>query len=198
VQINGSYDGTTGQTLLSLTQTNVGQGYSISYDSAGIGSSVPAVTVSKAGTALKTAQLQGSLLISRTWNSVLAILGSLSVCLSFDSDAHVTLDGVEYVADEVIFHFEPVGTIDYLSGLTLTATGIDSFSITGLRTQPIVPRLTIAREGDNVILSWNAPGYRLESTDNLGAMPTWTEVGATSSLTLQAGQGRRFYRLVFP
>jgi hypothetical protein len=68
------------------------------------------------------------------------------------------------------------------------------------------PRLTIARLGANVIISWPSPstGFRLEQNNLLGTI-NWTAVGlmptddgTTKSVTVSAWPGSNFYRLMKP
>jgi len=67
---------------------------------------------------------------------------------------------------------------------------------------PPPPRLTIARSGRNIVLTWPGPGYRLEMTTALGGLAasrTWAAVAGASPVTLPMAQsGAQFFRLVCP
>lgn len=82
--------------------------------------------------------------------------------------------------------------------------GIDNISFSQIVGSgcPPPPRLTIARSGRNIVLSWPGPGYRLEMATALGGPPasrTWTAVAGASPVTLpMAASGAQFFRLVCP
>jgi hypothetical protein len=81
--------------------------------------------------------------------------------------------------------------------------GIDNVSfsqVTGGGCPP-PPRLTIARAGRNMVLSWPGPGYRLEMTTAIvsPASTVWTSIGGSSPVTVpMARSGAQFFRLVCP
>ena len=67
---------------------------------------------------------------------------------------------------------------------------------------PPAPRLTIARAGSNVIISWPSPSTGFGLEENSGLAANWISVaqvpsdnGVTKSVTLPASAGTRFYRL---
>ena len=85
-----------------------------------------------------------------------------------------------------------------LSGNTLYGTTLEggvSGSGTVFRlTLPVPPLLAIARSGTNVILSWPASGYTLQSTTNL-ASPQWIPVSGQNTVTNPIAGTQMFYRL---
>jgi hypothetical protein len=61
---------------------------------------------------------------------------------------------------------------------------------------PSGPVMSIARDGDNVVISWTGAGFRLEETSEIGS-GAWQPVagGDTSPVTIPIGAGDRFFRL---
>jgi hypothetical protein len=59
------------------------------------------------------------------------------------------------------------------------------------------PRLNVTRFGDEYVLHWSDPAYRLETTDTLTPNANWTRVaGATSPMSIAPASTPVFYRLV--
>jgi hypothetical protein len=57
------------------------------------------------------------------------------------------------------------------------------------------PQLTIAKSGNNIVITWPAaPGFVLKSTPSLSA-PNWTTVNAQSPATIPIEAGQKYYRL---
>jgi hypothetical protein len=58
------------------------------------------------------------------------------------------------------------------------------------------PRLNVTRFGDDFVLHWTDPAYRLEASSALGPNANWTTVaGATSPVTIAPASTPVFYRL---
>jgi hypothetical protein len=57
-------------------------------------------------------------------------------------------------------------------------------------------RPSIARNGSDVVISWSRSTFRLQGTDSLGG--TWDPVPGASPVTVGAGTGMKFFRLVCP
>ncbi len=58
------------------------------------------------------------------------------------------------------------------------------------------PRLNQTRFGDDFVLHWSDPTYRLEASEDLGSATNWaTVVGASSPITMTTSTPRRFFRL---
>ena len=70
------------------------------------------------------------------------------------------------------------------------------FRISGISLVPVVspPQLTIVHSGTNVILTWVATGFTLQSTTNLAA-PVWTTISGQNSVTNPLSGTQKFYRL---
>ena len=61
------------------------------------------------------------------------------------------------------------------------------------------PTLYAARFGNELVIYWSAPGYRLEQSDELAPTANWSAVpGATSPLAFVPANARTFYRLKYP
>lgn len=65
-----------------------------------------------------------------------------------------------------------------------------------LNTDCLPDRLTIERDGTNIILRWNRATFRLEGTTALGG--TWGSITGASPKTVDAATGLQFFRLVCP
>jgi uncharacterized repeat protein (TIGR03803 family) len=82
---------------------------------------------------------------------------------------------------------------------TLFSLKTDGSGFTNLHSPSLVPInpsspiLTIAKDGNNVILTWVGSGYTLESTTNLGN--PYSELGTVSPYTNAASVGQEFFRL---
>jgi len=58
------------------------------------------------------------------------------------------------------------------------------------------PRLNLTRFGDDFVLHWSDPAYRLQTSEDLGLNSNWsTVVGASSPVTISVPANRTFYRL---
>ncbi len=59
------------------------------------------------------------------------------------------------------------------------------------------PKLAITRNGDQVVLSWEAgTGYTLQTTAALSTSPTWVEVGAQNPATIALAATNQYFRLI--
>ncbi len=76
----------------------------------------------------------------------------------------------------------------------LTAAAIAALPPAGSAT------LGFSRSGNQLTLSWTAAGYKLQQSADLGSPSGWTDVanGGTSPVTVAAGTGNKFYRLLKP
>jgi len=95
-----------------------------------------------------------------------------------------------------IFYFDnALSTILYLNGTSGWGASYD-----GIPTAPCSvcgnssPQLFIAQSGINVILTWSATGFGLQSTTNLTS-PVWTLVYGQNSVTNPISGAKMFYRL---
>ncbi len=59
-----------------------------------------------------------------------------------------------------------------------------------------VPPLTVARSGNNVTLTWPNASFRLEKAPAVTG--SWTSQTGASGVSVQAGPGNQFFRLVSP
>jgi uncharacterized repeat protein (TIGR03803 family) len=94
----------------------------------------------------------------------------------------------------------PSGLI--LSGNTLYGTAVEGgnsgygtvFSITLGATSVSPPQLDLSLMGTNVVLTWSATGYTLQSATNLAA-PDWITVPGQNTVTNPISGTQKFYRL---
>jgi hypothetical protein len=72
-----------------------------------------------------------------------------------------------------------------------------TFGLALHRIEPVIrtTRIDIGYSGNTITLSWDAPGFVLQSTDSLGG--TWTNVAGSpgSPFTVEPLESKRFYRL---
>jgi hypothetical protein len=162
-----------------------------------------------------------------------AALSHLTVRVLRDDGAIVFLNGIEIFrsnmpggaynsltyastvvggADETTtFYSTSVTAALLVSGLNLLAVEVHQANATSsdlsfdleLTAEPAPPRLTLARTGNNVLLSWPAyaGGFQLESTPQLGPAASWSSVSISSgqtSFVTTAEAERRFFRLRQP
>ncbi len=61
-------------------------------------------------------------------------------------------------------------------------------------------KLSVTRAGNQLTLSWTAAGFKLQQSADLGNPSNWTDVAGvgTGPVTVTAGTGNRFYRLLKP
>ena len=59
------------------------------------------------------------------------------------------------------------------------------------------PTLTAVQAGNQLVLSWSAPGYKLQENSTLPNPAGWTDVagGTTSPVPINIAPGNKFYRL---
>jgi hypothetical protein len=82
--------------------------------------------------------------------------------------------------------------VDYLSAITVTASGIPEIDITQEAVVALRPTMTATLSSGNVIITWSGGGVLQEST-NLG---TWSDVaGAASPYSTPAVSAKKFYRV---
>jgi hypothetical protein len=70
-----------------------------------------------------------------------------------------------------------------------------------LLTCPPPPTLTIVRTGNNVVISWDGDGFRLQTTPTLnppGPPFAWTDLVGDSPVTIPIGPGNIFIRAICP
>jgi hypothetical protein len=60
------------------------------------------------------------------------------------------------------------------------------------------PEITATRSGNNIVLSWNVPGFTLQQTSSLTQPIQWTDVPGTSPVTVPTDGGQRYFRLISP
>jgi hypothetical protein len=56
-------------------------------------------------------------------------------------------------------------------------------------------RLSVARSGSNLSISWAPTGGTLETTPSLSGTPVWTAVGTANPATITPGAGNAYYRV---
>jgi len=61
-----------------------------------------------------------------------------------------------------------------------------------------LPRVTIDRDGANVVVSWDDGAYQLQTSPSLGPSSNWTNVTVATPITLPIGTGAQFFRLINP
>ena len=95
-----------------------------------------------------------------------------------------------------MFYFDnALSTILYVNGSAGWGAAYD-----GIPTAPCptcgggAPLLTITLSGANVILTWVATGFTLQSTTNLAAL-VWSTVSGQNTVTNPIAGTRKFYRL---
>jgi len=81
--------------------------------------------------------------------------------------------------------------------------GIDNIAFSQISSGagcPRAPRLTIAKSGGSVIVSWPGSGYRLETATSIQGQvsTTWSAVAGASPVSLSLTNGAQFFRLVCP
>jgi hypothetical protein len=105
----------------------------------------------------------------------------------------VWVNGIHFVADELFELQESTPDVNYLSAISVTASGIPEFDITQESAVALVPSLTATLSGSNVIITWSGGGV-LQVSTNLG---TWSDVaGATNPTSTPAIiSQKRFYRV---
>lgn len=102
---------------------------------------------------------------------------------SFDVPATDLQYGDNVLAIEV--HQSGTTSSDVLIGAEMIAT-----------VSACVPPLNVARSGDNIIVTWPDPSFRLEKASSVTG--PWTSQAGASGVSLPAGSGNLFLRLVSP
>ena len=89
-----------------------------------------------------------------------------------------------------------------LSGKTLYGTAYeggtnDTGTVFSLALAPVAspPQLAITLSGTNVVLTWAATGFTLQSTTDLASPATWTAVSGQNVVTNPISGKQMFYRL---
>jgi uncharacterized repeat protein (TIGR03803 family) len=108
---------------------------------------------------------------------------------AFDPDTGTNYDGAVPVANVI------------LSGNTLYGTasggrGLDGGTVFSLSLGSVSPpQLAINLSGTNVILTWSATGFNLQSTTNLVSPILWTPISGQNAVTNPISGTQMFYRL---
>jgi len=118
---------------------------------------------------------------------------SVLSCLT-ESGPYSGIDGGGHIIGVVV---ALPGRTNYLGG------GYQIFDYVG----PALPRLSVLRDGTNVIVRWSgeAQGLQLEGSERLGVLNAWssvtnlpTVIDGEFTVTLRATNSQRFFRLVSP
>jgi hypothetical protein len=105
-----------------------------------------------------------------------------------------------YSADRVEVALESPAPVEaYFNSLNLESAGVGELALAGLEVRDLPPRLSARIENGALIVEWarsDSPGYRLQSTTDLGS--TWTEVAGDSPVVIPLTGPRQFLRLARP
>ena len=127
-------------------------------------------------------------------------------CISFDYPfgTDFLIGGQQYVTDRVLILQEGTPTVEYVSSMTITASGIPQFDIISesvVLLQTTQPRIKVTYSASGVTLEWDGGGTLVSSTDVAAPLANWSAVpGATSPHVIPSGQltGRRFFAVRVP
>ena len=131
----------------------------------------------------------GTVFALNTNGAGITVLHSFSGLTNFDSVIGVftNSDGVNPQAALI------------LSGNVLYGTankgGVSGFGTVFSLALPAPPQLAIQRSGTNVILTWPAVGFNLQSTTNL-VSPVWSAISGQNVVTNHITGSQQFFRLV--
>jgi hypothetical protein len=197
----GSYGGAANQELGSIHVSKEVDGrYLLTAAFPGIGSPPVMFKLFSNGVELAGSSNPASEVTAARWPIAFrARTGSLSIAALFDPDTPIQLNSIPYLADEIRFLAEPSGRLEYISGLEITGAGLPSFTVPDAQGEPLRPRLDIALADNQVVLSWDLPGYQLQSTTALTepvSNTIWNNVAGGPPLTLPRDDPRKFFRLV--
>ena len=135
-----------------------------------------------------------------TWPFALrARTGSIDLSAHFSSDTPVSVDNVPYLADEVRFVAEPSGIVNYISAVQIIGLQLPGFIVSDAQGDPLQPRINIALADDKVVLTWDLPGYQLQSATDLAeplSSTIWNNEAGQSPVTLPHDDARKFFRLI--
>lgn len=108
----------------------------------------------------------------------------------------LTFPGGPVVSSSVVIRVD----LSALANTDSHLVGIDNIAfseVTGTGCPP-PPRLSVARSGNDLVLTWPGTGYRLETTTSLVGGAAWTTLGLTSPVTVQPRGSSGFFRLTCP
>ena len=119
------------------------------------------------------------------------ILGCISIGWPFPTD--LLVNGTHFMADQLLILQESAPSINYLSGVSITAASVPEIDITEGTVVPLRPHLTAAVvSGSNIIIQWSGGGVLQQSADLL----MWTDVpGAASPYSAPINSPKRFFRV---
>ena len=196
----GSYDGATGRELgdLRVTREGVAQ-YVLTSDLTALGSPPAMLKLYRHDEELVSANAPAEITAADRPVAFRARAGSIVLAALFNPDTVISLNGMDYVADEVRYVATPSGAVDYISSVQIMGSRLAAFTVPDAQGEPLLPRLDIVLVDGQVVLTWGLPGYRLQSATTLTepiSSTIWNDEAGQSPVALSKEDPRKFFRLV--